>query len=70
MEDLVFADFCAEIDVGSIREYEQEQLKEQAEHDKKRYKRKYTQETFAWNGRRRKFPSWDFIREQIEYSLI
>lgn len=37
IEDLVFTDFCAEIGVGSIREYEQEQLKEQAEHEKKRY---------------------------------
>ncbi|KAM9854698.1 structural maintenance of chromosomes protein 1B [Aulostomus maculatus] len=36
MEDLVFSDFCAEIGVGSIREYEQEQLKLQAEHDKKK----------------------------------
>ncbi|XP_071375604.1 structural maintenance of chromosomes protein 1B [Centroberyx affinis] len=36
MEDLVFADFCAEIGVDNIREYEQENLKHQAEVDKKR----------------------------------
>ncbi|XP_044213194.1 structural maintenance of chromosomes protein 1B isoform X1 [Thunnus albacares] len=36
MEDLVFDDFCAEIGVDSIREYEQEHLKHQAELDKKR----------------------------------
>nr|XP_046251454.1 structural maintenance of chromosomes protein 1B [Scatophagus argus] len=36
MEDLVFSDFCAEIGVDSIREYEQEHLKQQAELDKKR----------------------------------
>lgn len=37
MEDLVFDDFCAEIGVNSIREYEQEHLKHQSELDKKRY---------------------------------
>ncbi|XP_058500406.1 structural maintenance of chromosomes protein 1B [Solea solea] len=36
MEDLVFSDFCAEIGVNNIREYEQEHLKQQAELDKKR----------------------------------
>ncbi|XP_018528106.1 structural maintenance of chromosomes protein 1B [Lates calcarifer] len=36
MEDLVFSDFCAEIGVDSIREYEQEYLKQQTELDKKR----------------------------------
>ncbi|XP_017285706.1 structural maintenance of chromosomes protein 1B [Kryptolebias marmoratus] len=36
IEDLVFSDFCAEIGVDNIREYEQEHLKEQAELDKKR----------------------------------
>ncbi|KAM9352307.1 structural maintenance of chromosomes protein 1B [Symphorus nematophorus] len=36
MEDLVFSDFCAEIGVDSIREYEQEHLKQQTEFDKKR----------------------------------
>ncbi|KAM7397139.1 hypothetical protein PAMP_020136 [Pampus punctatissimus] len=36
MEDLVFHDFCAEIGVSSIREYEQEHLKHQEELDKKR----------------------------------
>ncbi|XP_008293032.1 structural maintenance of chromosomes protein 1B [Stegastes partitus] len=36
MEDLVFSDFCAEIGVDSIREYEQEHLKQQAEFDNKR----------------------------------
>lgn len=33
----MFHDFCAEIGVDSIREYEQEHLKHQAELDKKRY---------------------------------
>ncbi|KAL7402384.1 hypothetical protein ABVT39_014150 [Epinephelus coioides] len=36
MEDLVFSDFCAEIGVDSIREYEREHLKQQTELDKKR----------------------------------
>ncbi|KAM8893216.1 structural maintenance of chromosomes protein 1B [Spinachia spinachia] len=36
MEDTVFSDFCAEIGVNSIREYEQEHLKHQTELDKKR----------------------------------
>ncbi|XP_034541562.1 structural maintenance of chromosomes protein 1B [Notolabrus celidotus] len=36
LEDLVFCDFCAEIGVDSIREYEQEHLKQQTELDKKR----------------------------------
>ncbi|XP_034443413.1 structural maintenance of chromosomes protein 1B isoform X1 [Hippoglossus hippoglossus] len=36
IEDLVFADFCAEIGVDSIREYEQEYLKQLEELDKKR----------------------------------
>uniref|UniRef100_A0A671TX05 Structural maintenance of chromosomes 1B n=1 Tax=Sparus aurata TaxID=8175 RepID=A0A671TX05_SPAAU len=36
IEDLVFSDFCAEIGVDSIREYEQEHLKQQTELDKKR----------------------------------
>ncbi|XP_029290074.1 LOW QUALITY PROTEIN: structural maintenance of chromosomes protein 1B [Cottoperca gobio] len=36
MEDLVFCDFCTEIGVDSIRQYEQENLKHQAELDKKR----------------------------------
>ncbi|XP_077451448.1 structural maintenance of chromosomes protein 1B isoform X3 [Stigmatopora argus] len=35
-EDTVFSNFCAEIGVGNIREYEQEQLKHQEEHDEKR----------------------------------
>lgn len=33
----MFSDFCAEIGVANIREYEQEHLKQQAELDKKRY---------------------------------
>lgn len=33
----MFSDFCAEIGVDSIREYEQEHLKEQEVFDKKRY---------------------------------
>lgn len=37
MEDVVFSDFCVEIGVSSIREYEQEHLKQQAELEKKRY---------------------------------
>ncbi|XP_029992400.1 structural maintenance of chromosomes protein 1B isoform X2 [Sphaeramia orbicularis] len=36
MEDLVFSDFCAEIKVDSIREYEQEHVKQQTEQEKKR----------------------------------
>ncbi|KAK2880477.1 structural maintenance of chromosomes protein 1B [Channa argus] len=36
MENVVFAEFCAEIGVSSIREYEQGHLKEQTEIDKKR----------------------------------
>ncbi|XP_074489832.1 structural maintenance of chromosomes protein 1B [Sebastes fasciatus] len=36
MEDLVFSDFCAEIGVGSIREYEQEHLKQKTELERKR----------------------------------
>uniref|UniRef100_A0A667Y169 Structural maintenance of chromosomes protein n=1 Tax=Myripristis murdjan TaxID=586833 RepID=A0A667Y169_9TELE len=36
MEDLVFADFCAEIGINNIREYENEHLKQQTELDKKR----------------------------------
>ncbi|KAM4573899.1 structural maintenance of chromosomes protein 1B [Odontesthes bonariensis] len=36
MEDLVFSDFCADIGVDTIREYEQEHLKQQSELDKKR----------------------------------
>ncbi|XP_062276792.1 structural maintenance of chromosomes protein 1B [Scomber scombrus] len=36
MEDVVFDDFCAEIGLNSIREYEQEHLKHQAELDKRR----------------------------------
>ncbi|KAI9547557.1 hypothetical protein NQZ68_017110 [Dissostichus eleginoides] len=36
MEDLVFSDFCAEIGVDNIRQYEQENLKHQTEIDKKR----------------------------------
>uniref|UniRef100_A0A3Q0SHJ8 Structural maintenance of chromosomes 1B n=1 Tax=Amphilophus citrinellus TaxID=61819 RepID=A0A3Q0SHJ8_AMPCI len=36
MEDSVFSDFCAEIGVDSIREFEQERLKQQTELDKKR----------------------------------
>ncbi|XP_068594981.1 structural maintenance of chromosomes protein 1B [Brachionichthys hirsutus] len=36
IDDLVFSDFCAEIGVDSIREYEQEHLKQQTERDKKR----------------------------------
>ncbi|XP_045892216.1 structural maintenance of chromosomes protein 1B [Micropterus dolomieu] len=36
MENLVFFDFCAEIGVDSIKEYEQEHLKQQTELDKKR----------------------------------
>lgn len=35
MEDLVFSDFCAEIGVDSIRDYEQKHLKLQTEFDKK-----------------------------------
>uniref|UniRef100_A0AAV2L1Q2 RecF/RecN/SMC N-terminal domain-containing protein n=1 Tax=Knipowitschia caucasica TaxID=637954 RepID=A0AAV2L1Q2_KNICA len=35
-EDVVFAGFCEEIGVGSIREYEQEDLKYHTEHDRKR----------------------------------
>uniref|UniRef100_A0A8C7YJZ8 Structural maintenance of chromosomes protein n=1 Tax=Oryzias sinensis TaxID=183150 RepID=A0A8C7YJZ8_9TELE len=41
VEDLVFSDFCAEIGVDSIREYEQEHLKQQAELDKKRYRMEF-----------------------------
>lgn len=37
IERLVFADFCAEIGVETIREYEQEYLKQQTELDKKQY---------------------------------
>lgn len=33
----MFEDFCAEIVVDNIREYEQEHLKQQTEIDKKRY---------------------------------
>ncbi|XP_034031732.1 structural maintenance of chromosomes protein 1B [Thalassophryne amazonica] len=36
MDDFLFADFCAEIGVDNIREYEQEHLKQQTELDKKR----------------------------------
>ncbi|XP_067090421.1 structural maintenance of chromosomes protein 1B [Osmerus mordax] len=36
MEDLVFSNFCAEIGVANIREYEQENLKQQQEVDRKR----------------------------------
>ncbi|XP_075993807.1 structural maintenance of chromosomes protein 1B [Genypterus blacodes] len=36
MEDVVFADFCAEIGVDNIREYEQVHLTQQAELNKKR----------------------------------
>uniref|UniRef100_A0A3Q2TN66 Structural maintenance of chromosomes protein n=1 Tax=Fundulus heteroclitus TaxID=8078 RepID=A0A3Q2TN66_FUNHE len=36
IDDMVFADFCVRIGVESIREYEQEHLKQQAELDKKR----------------------------------
>ncbi|XP_054863802.1 structural maintenance of chromosomes protein 1B isoform X3 [Amphiprion ocellaris] len=36
MEDLVFSDFCADIGMDNIREYEQEHLKQQAELDNKR----------------------------------
>uniref|UniRef100_A0A8C5G8L7 Structural maintenance of chromosomes protein 1B-like n=1 Tax=Gouania willdenowi TaxID=441366 RepID=A0A8C5G8L7_GOUWI len=36
IEDIVFKDFCAEVGISSIREYEQEHLKQQAEVDKKR----------------------------------
>uniref|UniRef100_A0A8C3A251 Structural maintenance of chromosomes protein n=1 Tax=Cyclopterus lumpus TaxID=8103 RepID=A0A8C3A251_CYCLU len=36
MEDTVFFDFCAEIGVDCIREYEQEHLKQQTELDRKR----------------------------------
>ncbi|XP_054633264.1 structural maintenance of chromosomes protein 1B isoform X2 [Dunckerocampus dactyliophorus] len=35
-EDLVFSDFCADIGVDNIRVYQQEQLKQQEEHDRKR----------------------------------
>uniref|UniRef100_A0A3B3R4P6 Structural maintenance of chromosomes 1B n=1 Tax=Paramormyrops kingsleyae TaxID=1676925 RepID=A0A3B3R4P6_9TELE len=35
-DDLVFSDFCAEIGVANIREYEQEHLKQQQETDSKR----------------------------------
>ena len=38
MEDLVFSNFCAEIGVANIREYEQENLKQQQEVDRKRYR--------------------------------
>lgn len=41
MEDLVFSDFCAEIGVDSIREYEQEYLKQQTELDKKRLRQQH-----------------------------
>uniref|UniRef100_A0AAZ3P9H7 SMC hinge domain-containing protein n=1 Tax=Oncorhynchus tshawytscha TaxID=74940 RepID=A0AAZ3P9H7_ONCTS len=37
MEDVVFSDFCAEIGVANIREYEQEHLKQQQDVDRKRY---------------------------------
>uniref|UniRef100_A0A674EYU5 Structural maintenance of chromosomes protein 1B-like n=1 Tax=Salmo trutta TaxID=8032 RepID=A0A674EYU5_SALTR len=36
MEDVVFSDFCAEIGVANIREYEQEHLKQQQDVDRKR----------------------------------
>lgn len=36
MNDAVFSDFCVEIGVGNIREYEQEHLKQQTELEKKR----------------------------------
>ncbi|KAM9815022.1 structural maintenance of chromosomes protein 1B [Syngnathus typhle] len=35
-EDMVFSDFCAEIGVDNIRVYEQELLKHQEDHDRKR----------------------------------
>ncbi|KAM6926349.1 structural maintenance of chromosomes protein 1B [Lycodopsis pacificus] len=36
VEDMVFSDFCAEIGVDNIRDYEQENLKQQTELDRKR----------------------------------
>ncbi|KAK5866917.1 hypothetical protein PBY51_011450 [Eleginops maclovinus] len=39
MEDHLFSDFCAEIGIDSIRQYEQENLKYQTELDKKRYEK-------------------------------
>uniref|UniRef100_A0A8C3A122 Structural maintenance of chromosomes protein n=1 Tax=Cyclopterus lumpus TaxID=8103 RepID=A0A8C3A122_CYCLU len=42
MEDTVFFDFCAEIGVDCIREYEQEHLKQQTELDRKRYEKNTT----------------------------
>ncbi len=42
----MFSDFCAEIGVDSIREYEQEHLKHQTELDKKRY----DEHTLVWGG--------------------
>ncbi|XP_054476099.1 structural maintenance of chromosomes protein 1B [Anoplopoma fimbria] len=36
IEDMVFSDFCAEIGVDNIREYEKEHLKQQTEVDRKR----------------------------------
>lgn len=36
VDDLVFCDFCTEIGIANIREYEQEHLKQQQETDSKR----------------------------------
>ena len=37
LEDQVFEDFCAQIGVENIRQYEQGHLKHQSELDRKRY---------------------------------
>lgn len=41
----MFADFCAEIGVETIREYEQEYLKQQTELDKKQYDQHISEKT-------------------------
>lgn len=45
IERSVFADFCAEIGVETIREYEQEYLKQQTELDKKQYDQHLSENT-------------------------
>lgn len=45
IERSVFADFCAEIGVETIREYEQEHLKQQTELDKKQYDQHVSEST-------------------------
>uniref|UniRef100_A0A3Q3T0Y9 Structural maintenance of chromosomes protein n=1 Tax=Mastacembelus armatus TaxID=205130 RepID=A0A3Q3T0Y9_9TELE len=58
MEDVVFSDFCTEIGVDNIREYEQERLKRQTERDQKRLE-------FESHCTRLK-AQIDFEKEQVE----